>query len=314
MRDVAIVGAGASGLLCAIVCAQSGLSVRVFEQNTKCGKKILASGNGRCNISNTTFSPQDYFTQNHLFLEYALNEFDFKRFEKFVNSMGLLLDKKEDGRVYPLSNEAKSVVHIFESYAKNLGVEFIYEHKVQDLEALFLEYKNVVVATGSNAASHLGGGEDGYEFAKFYNHTIVPLYPSLVQFELEEISVCKKLSGLKLDASVTLFINAQKEQTIQGDLLFSSYGVSGFAILDISQQASEALLNYSYITISCNLLPQWTMQQLSNHIVKLSKIMPQSDILTALSGLLPLKLLKVMLDELDISQQTPLSAINQKNC
>jgi len=123
-KSIAVIGGGASGLMSAILSAKAGLEVSLFEQNSKLAKKILVSGNGRCNITNTNLSFDEYFSENPAFVEYALREFGFKEFEKFAVSIGLLLDIKADGRVYPLSNEAKSVAKIFEEYAKSLGVIF----------------------------------------------------------------------------------------------------------------------------------------------------------------------------------------------
>ena len=194
-NSVAVVGAGASGIFCAIFCAKEGVSVDVFEQNSKIAKKILASGNGRCNISNTSLETSDYFSDNFRFVKYALNRFGFEKFESFVNSIGLLLDKKDDGRVYPLSNEAKSVVQVLQDYAVSIGVNFICEHKVKNINNLLDKYSAVVVATGSMAASHLGGNDDGLMFAKEVGHSIIEPYPSLVQFELNS-KLLKNLSGV----------------------------------------------------------------------------------------------------------------------
>ena len=166
INSVAIIGGGASGLICAVFCAKAGLKVEIFEQNSKCAKKILVSGNGRCNVSNVNLNAHDYFSENPSFVEHALKEFGFAEFEKFANSMGLLLNTLDDGRAYPLSNEAKSVAKLYEEYALTLGVILHTDSKITDIKELTKKYHSVVVATGSRAASHLGGNSDGEEFAK----------------------------------------------------------------------------------------------------------------------------------------------------
>jgi len=108
------------------------------------------------------------------------------------------------------------------------------------------------------------------------------------------------MSGTKLNAKVTLIINAQKESSVEGDVLFTAYGVSGFAILDISQGASKALLEYSAVDISINLLPAFNMQKLSTHISALAVSMPHFSILDILVGLLPIKIVNGLLEELNI--------------
>ncbi len=310
-KNVAIVGAGASGLLSAIFCAQAGNAVDIFEQNTKPAKKILVSGNGRCNITNTNINKNDFFSDNSDFVEYSLKEFGFSEFAKFCSSLGLVLDVKEDGRVYPLSNEAKSVAKIFEDYAKGLGVAFHTDNKITDVQALLKKYDSVIVATGSEAASHLGGNSDGQEFAREFGHAIVPTYPSLVQFHLDS-KVAHKMSGAKIDGEVTLLINSQKESSCRGDILFTNYGVSGFAILDISQSASLALLNHNAVDISINLLPSFTQQKLSQHISSVAQNMKEFTLFDILVGLVPLKIALGVLDELELNSELKAKEIHTK--
>ncbi|MEN4045394.1 NAD(P)/FAD-dependent oxidoreductase [Sulfurimonas sp. NWX367] len=302
-KSVAIIGGGASGLLCAIFCAKAGLHVTLYEQNTKPAKKILVSGNGRCNITNKNLHVNDFFSQNPNFAEYAIRNFGFKEFEKFAASIGLLLHVTDDGRAYPLSNEAKSVAKIFIEYAQNLGVTFHTEHKITDIKKLTNSYDSVVVASGSRAASHLGGNADAEEFAKAFGHTVIEAYPSLVQLHLAS-NTAKKMSGAKLNAEVTLLINHQKETTVKGDVLFTNYGVSGFAILDISQHASQALLEYGAVDISINLLPEFTAQKLSAHLLHVKKNMPAFTFLDVLVGLVPLKIANGILQDLHLNPES----------
>ena len=112
---IAIIGGGASGIIAAITAKRSNKNIEIdtFDANKSIGKKILASGNGRCNISNTTISSKNYLGESPTFVDFALKEFDFKAFLKFCKTIGLLLDIKESGKVYPLSNEAKSVTNLF---------------------------------------------------------------------------------------------------------------------------------------------------------------------------------------------------------
>lgn len=311
-KKIAIIGAGASGLLCAIECSKSSYQVDIFEQNSKCARKILVSGNGRCNITNTTFTQDDYFSQNSSFVKYALSKFSFKEFEKFTSSIGLLLDIKDDGKVYPLSNEAKSVASILINHAKSLGVNVFTDTKITDIKKLFENYDAVVIATGSEAAPHLGGNADGQKFAKEFGHNIIPTYPSLVQLHLNS-TYTAKMSGTKIDGEVTLFINTSKTVHSRGDILFTDYGVSGFAILDISQIASESLMNYQAVDIVVNLLPSFTAQKLSSHIMKMIDINSDITILDILHGLIPIKIAKVVLDLLELPHSIKAKEINTKH-
>jgi len=300
---IAIVGGGAAGLICAVFCAKKSYQVDIYEQNSKIGKKILVSGNGRCNITNKNISFHDYFSQNPTFVSFALKEFGFNEFKKFIESLGLLLDIKDDGRCYPLSHEAKSVVSTLKNYALSLGVKIHTDTKITDINKLFQTHTKVVIATGSQAGSHLGGNNDGLKFAQEFGHSIVPTYPALVQFELNS-NIVSKMAGAKADAEVTLLLNNKNEITTKGDILFTSYGISGFAILDISTRASMALRNYETVDISLNLLPNFTMQKLSSHIQNISKNMPYLTIQDILSSLVPLKIANGILQNLNVQPNT----------
>jgi len=299
-KKVLVVGAGASGILSAILCARKGAKVEVYEQNTKIAKKILVSGNGRCNISNRQLSSSDYFSHNPSFVNFALQSFSFDKFEKFCNEIGLFLNVLDDGRAYPLSNEAKSVVKIFEDYAKGLGVIFHTDTHITDIKKLMKDSDAVIIATGSRAGEHLGGNSNGEEFAKEFGHTILPSYPSLVQLHLNS-QIVKKMSGVKLSAEVTLILNGVKDISVIGDVLFTNYGVSGFAILDISQAVSSALIGYQAVDISINLLPAFNMQKLAQHISKIAQNMPTLTILDILVGIIPIKVANGVLEELNIA-------------
>jgi predicted Rossmann fold flavoprotein len=311
MKKIAIIGAGASGLLCAIFCAKKNIDVDMFEQNSKCAKKILVSGNGRCNITNRYLSSKDFFSDNPLFCEFAIKEFDFKKFEIFCNDIGLLLDVKDDGRVYPLSNEAKSVTSLLLTTAKNLGITIYTDKKITNIKELVNNYDSVVVATGSEAASHLGGNRDGAEFAQEFGHNIIPTYPSLVQFHLDS-KIAHRMNGTKIHGEVTLLINNKKDSSCCGDILFTNYGVSGFAILDISQRASVALMEYAKVDISINLLPIFNAQKLSVHINKLASTQMKFKIVDILTGLIPIKIAQGLLEDLKISASICGEAIGMK--
>jgi predicted Rossmann fold flavoprotein len=310
-KSVVIVGAGASGLLCAIFCARKSLKVDVFEQNAKVANKILVSGNGRCNISNTNLNTNDYFSNNYAFVKPALDNFGYKEIEKFCLSIGLILETKNDGRIYPLSNEAKSVVALLLSEAKKLSIKIHLNYKITDIKKLASEYDSIVIATGSLAGSHLGGNNDGLEFAKEFSHNIITPYPSLVQLHLNS-NIAPKMSGSKINAQVSLFINNKLSIISSGDVLFTSYGVSGFAILDISQSASVALHEYAKVDISINLLPAYNAQKLSNHILKMASLTGESKISEILSGLIPIKISIHLLESLNIDNSTLVKNIGVK--
>ncbi len=321
MNKVAIIGGGAAGLMAALTAAKAGADVTVYEHNRSVGKKILASGNGRCNIINTTAYVNDYFGVDPSFAAYALETMPFKTFEKFCHSIGLLLDSKDDGRCYPLSNEAKSVVIAFTEAVKEAGVTIFAEHNVTNIrkenKQFIVEsdqtkkYDKILIATGSEAAPQLGATSDGYDFAKAFGHEIEPPYPSLVQLHIDS-DIHHKMAGVKTVAEVTLYLNGKPQEKIQGDILFTRYGISGLAILDISQKASSALIEYQHVSIGLNLLPRFNRQALSTLLEKLLNAVPNHTLETALSGVISTKIVPHLLKSAKIGPTMLASSLNTK--
>ncbi|WP_345974618.1 NAD(P)/FAD-dependent oxidoreductase [Sulfurimonas sp. HSL3-7] len=322
MNKVAIIGGGAAGLMAALTAARAGADVTIYEHNKSVGKKILASGNGRCNIINTTACRDDYFGADPGFSAYALQQMPFKTFEKFCQTIGLLLDIKDDGRCYPLSNEAKSVVLAFQTAVKEAGVKIVSEKRVSGIakegKQFIIEsdqekaaYDKVLIATGSEAAPQLGATGDGYDFAKTFGHEIEPPYPSLVQLHLDS-TIHHKMAGVKTLAEVTLYLNGRPEEKVQGDILFTRYGISGLAILDVSQKASLALMEYQHVAVGINLLPRFNRQALGTLIEKLTVAVPNHPLETALTGILSIKVVPHLLQSARIRPDIPASQLTTK--
>ncbi len=300
--NIAVIGAGASGLITAITAKQinPSLNITVFEKNDKLGRKILASGNGRCNITNTTFTSKNYYGKDPKFVNSCLERFNFEKTQKFFNDLGLILDIKDDGKVYPLSNEAKSVTKILEQKANDLGINFVFNYIVEDIKYENTKFiinnkifDKLVISTGLQASPQLGSTNDGLKFAKFFNHNIIKPYPALVGLEIDA-PICSRLFGVKLYSEVSLYINNQLKTVVKGDVLFTKYGVSGFAILDISTLASYQLSNNQNVQININLLPLYTRAQLLKLLANIQKNNSYKSIEDILVGLIPLKLINIV--------------------
>ncbi len=323
---IAIVGGGASGLIAAIILSKNGLYIDLYERNENLGKKIKASGNGHCNIFNTNVDESHYFGNNcSNFIKTVFKKFDFKTFKKICNDIGLFLQIKENGRVYPLSNESASVVELFLASLRNEYVNIINGTPINkiknkdkkfylfDNNNVFLDvYDTVILSTGSMAAYQINGECNGLNIASFLGHTINDPYPSLVPVECSNVYECKRMEGVKVYACIDVYINNKKKDEICGDLLFTKYGLSGFAILDISQTVSFALLNNERVFLSVNLLPNMEKGLFKNSLLKTAKRNGKLTIYEALLGYLPKKISKTLLSKLNITYQTPLSAVSLK--
>ena len=302
-----IVGAGASGLIASITAARSGLKVTLLEQNSKTGKKILVSGNGKCNIDNRYISLNRFHSQNSSFIEEALEDYPFDVVEKFFTSIGLELVEGKEGKMFPLSLQASSVVALLEYEAENLGVHIVCDCAVTSIskkeDTFTLETsqdtkqcKELLITSGSPAAPQLGGSNSGYAFATKMGHTLIPRHPSLVQLCSEE-SWVKACAGVKVAGVAKLYANGEYITEKKGDLLFTNYGISGLAILDLSREVSTRLASFDYCELSLDLMPQQSKEKLINLLIQRLDKESEKPIDLWLQGVLNKKLINILLEQ-----------------
>jgi len=302
-----IIGAGAAGLVAAIGCAKVGLDVLLLEQNSKVGKKILVSGNGKCNIDNKYISDNRFHGQNPDFIKEVLKDHDFNVVEKFFTSIGLELIEGKEGKMFPMSLQASSVVELLEYEAKRSGVEIRCECCVTSIEkkddTFIVETSQgnktshkLLLASGSPAAPQLGGSNSGYAFATKMGHSLIPRHPSLVQLCSEENWV-KACAGVKVAGIAQLYANGEYITEKRGDLLFTNYGISGLAILDLSREVSTRLANYDYCELSLDLIPELSKEKITNLLLNRIKKEGTKPINLWLQGVLNKKLIHIILEQ-----------------
>ncbi len=322
---IAIIGAGAAGIMVAIIAKRlnKDLEIDIFEINKSIGKKILASGNGRCNISNSNISQSNFIGENPSFTSYALENFTYKDFENFCKSIGLYLDVKEDNKVYPLSNEAKSVTRLLENNCLDLGIKLVLETKIENIEKEnekftlsssqkeFKDYDKVVISSGLGAAPQLNANESGLDFASKFGHSFNLTYPSLVGLHTD-FKHSVKIQGVKKVAQVSLYVDGKKENSIIGDILFTKYGLSGFAILDISQFAVYPLKLFQNVQLGINLFPNINRNELLSMIEYSFKNLGNEKASLLLGGLVSNKLAPIILENNGIDRETLAKNINAK--
>ena len=302
-----IIGAGAAGLVAAITRARAGQRVTLLEQNNKIGKKILVSGNGKCNIDNRYINLNRFHSQNPDFVAKVLEGYDFPVVEKFFTSLGLKLVEGKEGKMFPMSLQASSVVELLEYEAKRSGVEIVCDCAVTSVdkknEIFTLETSQgtksctqLVLTSGSPAAPQLGGSNSGYAFATKLGHTLVPRHPSLVQLCSEE-SWVKGCAGVKVAGIAKLYANGEYITEKKGDILFTNYGISGLAILDLSREVSTRLANFDYCELSLDLMPEYSKEKLTNLLLARAQKESEKPIGLWLQGILNKKLIAIILEQ-----------------
>lgn len=242
MKDIAVIGGGASGLSFAVMIGSlcPDASVSLFEANDRVGKKLSVTGNGRCNISNKKLCADRYHGDSTL-AEKLIYDFGTKKQEKFFRSIGVVFTDDGDDRLYPMSFQAGSVTDALRFAAASWGVEINTDCRVASVKRIgggfSVEYngksenfRSVVIACGGKAGGKLGS-TDGYEILRSLGHKTEPLYPAVTQLKTD--GPVRQLKGIKTDALVTLesdgFVRSE-----YGELLFCDYGISGPPVLQLS--------------------------------------------------------------------------------
>ena len=243
--EIAVIGGGASGLMAAITAKKSGKEVIILERKDRILKKVLITGNGRCNITNVNANISNYFGKNISSVENILNRFTPQDTMDFFNELGIVCNEENRGKVYPLSGQASSVVDALRFEAEKLGIKIETEFYVRKIEKDGFKFKiysedkkkieagRVILAAGGQSYPELGSNGSGFELAKELGHSVTKLSPSIVQLKTEKYQV-KGLQGIKTDVAVTAYGDNKKICTYDGELLFTDYGISGNVVFNIS--------------------------------------------------------------------------------
>lgn len=249
---VAVVGGGAAGLTAAIAAGYKGARVVVLERLDRVGKKILATGNGRCNLSNIDLGIDNYHGTAPKFACGALSRFDFNRTVEFFERLGVTCRVEEGGRVYPASEQASSVLDVLRHELETLKVETVCDARVKDIsrsrdgfvlslgDGKHLKAGRVIIAAGGRAAPNLGSDGSGYALAEKLGHTIIEPFPALVQLKLEA-DFLKQISGIKFTGEAELLTGGRSLARAAGEILFTDYGISGIPIFCLSRVAGKCL-------------------------------------------------------------------------
>lgn len=271
MKNIAIIGAGMSGMVAAIVAARKKHKVTLYERNDRVGKKILLTGNGKCNLSAKTISENNYVSKDKELLPALLNNFSKKQEEDFWRSLGLLT-KEKNGGIYPVSNQASSVLDVLRYAVKRLNVEVICDSHIREIipakdgfQIDGRKFQHVILACGGKAGVYNEEKYNGFSLAKSLGHEVVPCYPALVQ------TVCKgdffkAIAGVRADVRIALCTKTKQIATEQGELQITDYGLSGIPVFQHSRLIGPLLAAKEKVAFEIDLLPAYSIQELQEHI------------------------------------------------
>ena len=304
---IAVIGGGASGLVAAITCAErfgKGSTI-LIEKQVRTGRKLLATGNGRCNITNRNVSPEHYYGDKQI-INSVISRFSPDDSEEFFGKLGILFRDDSEGRVYPHSNQASTVLDCMRMRCEKLGVEELCGVNVRTIkkenglfvinsDEMILKAENVIFATGSQASPLLGSDDSGFGLLHSFGIEHTPLFPALSPIYTKE--KYKNLKGVRAKGSVSLIADGKALKNRDGEIQFTDYGISGICVFELSRFVNEFLRlgticgkKHSSIKISLDVMSEYSFADLCVYLQKCRKIFAKNKAQDILSGALSKKL------------------------
>ncbi len=293
--DIVIVGGGAAGLAAAVSARRENknASIAVVERNDRVAKKIHATGNGRCNFTNTDIDEKYFFGEKE-FIKSVISYFSSEDAIEFFKSLGIM-HRVEDGRVYPISNQASAIADSLRLYLCENHVDFVTETFVSDISKSKdgfsvgnIHAKKVIVATGGKASPNTGSDGSGFKLLKKFGHSVSEIKPALVSLKTEN-SITKPLKGVKVFARVSLLENTKIVASDTGEVLFTEYGMSGIPVMQISRFAKAGM------TLRVDMLPNLSEKEAINAIYERIRLLPEREGGELFAGMVNKKLAVPML-------------------
>lgn len=303
MWDIAVIGAGAAGLAAGIFAAETaraaGYAYRIvlLDSARKVGAKILVSGGGRCNVTHDEVRPEDFNGSRNL-VRNVLAAFDAHAAVRWFESLDVPLKREETGKLFPVSDSARTVLEALLRRCAELGIVILTRHRVYDIScyqhsphpnplpqgereldhastAMFivrhehgaLQARQVIMATGGRSLPRTGSDGSGWEIVRRLEHTVTDTYPALVPLVLRNGAFHTELSGIALEVELATFADGARIDRRTGSLLWTHFGVSGPVVMDASRHWIIAQAQGRVVELRCNFLPEQSFEQVDKKFV-----------------------------------------------
>lgn len=293
-------------MMAAITAARQGACVTILEGNDRIGKKILVTGNGRCNLGNLELSADCYYGEDVDWIMDRLSHFNTSDTISFFQGIGLMI-KNKNGYLYPACEQASAVLDVLRMEIKELGIEIKLQcricriHKDESRkEKLILvsdgkeeyAFDRVIIACGGKAAKNTGSDGSGYLLAKQLGHSLLPIVPALVQLRCRE-DYFKSIAGVRTDACITLRQNDKDIAKERGELQLTDYGISGIPVFQLSRIAGKLLINQKEVEIHINFLPDYDEDSLKQLYTARNIMMGNRNVEEFFTGMLNKKVMQL---------------------
>lgn len=325
---IAIIGGGAAGFMAAITLAKTlkenkvNKEIVILERMDRVGKKILATGNGRCNISNVNSVAKYYHSRSIDKIEQVLKKFTATDTIRFFEQIGVLCKQEQDGRLYPYGNQAAGVLDVLRMESENLEIQEVCNFEVKEIKKVndhfliteksgkTITASKVIITTGGKSTSNLGSNGSGYCLLQKFGHTLIETFPALVQVKSSN-PVVKGLNGIKVDAIATVVRNHKVLKAEKGEILFTDYGLSGIAIFQLSRLIGEHYMSRSTkaegISIFLDIMPDFNEQEIINIIVNRVKTQGYKNLESFFTGMFNKRVGQMLIKAAGISPLSRLS-------
>jgi len=321
--DVIVIGGGASGMISAIAAARKGSRVLILERMDKIGKKILATGNGKCNYTNKNMDPSCYRGENIAICYPVLSHFSYEQTIGFFQELGIL-PKIKQGYAYPFSEQASSILDILKLTLAHLQIDISIGTEVLNLTNQDNRYviksanqiyycKKVILATGGTASEKHGSNGSGYILAKNLGHHIVRPVPALTGLKCKG-SIFKELAGIRLEAILTLYLDNKAVCTEQGELQMTHYGISGIPTFQLSRYAAYGLAKNQEVIVDIDLLPKFSDDDINDYIISQINMAPYKQLEQLFLGLLNKKLNYALIKMTGLKPKATIDTLTKKAC
>ncbi|AWI07459.1 NAD(P)/FAD-dependent oxidoreductase [Clostridium drakei] len=311
-HEILVIGGGASGIMASIALKDMGKDVGLIEGSNRIGSKILTTGNGRCNITNKNINYSRYHSKNPGFYKHILDKFTVDNTIDFFYSLGLPLTELDDGKLYPLSLQASSVLDILRMALDDRSVPIYLNEKIKTIKKSssgfkvlsqssdIYECKKLILCCGGNSAPNTGSDGSGFELVQRLNHSIITPVPSLVQLKLK-YNHLKALSGVKFNGFAEIYVDDAPNRKEFGEILFTDYGISGPPILQISSIASRALAKGKEVRLTIDMMPNLDKEALIEFLENHWALFSYRSILDSFIGIINKKIIPTLLKEASIT-------------
>ena len=332
MQDVAVIGAGAAGLAASIFAAEAAVKgdrpqrVVLLDGAKTIGAKILVSGGGRCNVTHEIVAPTDFFGNRHI-IKNVLAAFSVKQTVNWFASLGVELKREETGKLFPVTDKARTVLHALVEQCRKLGVEIQPNHRVGNIERVtdhghgfaihhsqgVLQARKVVLATGGRSIPKSGSDGFGYSLARRLGHHVTATVPALVPMVLDDMMFHKDLSGLSHDVELTTVVKGRIVDCRTGSLLWTHFGISGPVVMDVSRFWCLAQEQKEAVAVYGNVLPGQNLEQVREWFMEQMRDNPRRSLVKTLAQRLPQRFAEAVIHHVGCEAHATIAQLPRKD-